>query len=62
MDLCYARHVLAHAVTSHNSGEHGFSVTRGVCLVYITEPNSEASSCRSTEEYKEYNREYENDN
>jgi hypothetical protein len=36
-----------------------FSVLRGPCRGNIREPNSEASSCTSTEEYKEYNREYE---
>jgi hypothetical protein len=49
-------HVLAYVVTSHNSGEHVFSVTRGPCSVHISEPNSEAGSCRSVEEYKEYNK------
>jgi hypothetical protein len=42
-----------------------FSVLRGPCQGSIRESNSEASSCRSTEEYKEYkedNREYENEN
>jgi hypothetical protein len=36
-----------------------FSVLRGPCQGNIRESNSEASSCRSTEEHKEYNREYE---
>jgi hypothetical protein len=54
----------------NNSGAL-FSVLRGPCRGNIRESNSEAVSCRSTEEYKEhkehkehkeYNREYENEN
>lgn len=36
-----------------------FSVLLGPCQGNITESNSEARSCRSAEEYKEYNREVE---
>jgi hypothetical protein len=40
----------------YNSRGSVFSVLRDPCLGNIRESNSEASSCRSTEEYKEYNR------
>jgi hypothetical protein len=48
--------VLTYAVTSRNSGDQMFSVMCGPCSFYIREPNSEAGSCRSTEEYKMFNR------
>jgi hypothetical protein len=38
----------------YNSRKAVFSVLRGLCRGNIRELNSEASSCRSTEEYKEY--------
>jgi hypothetical protein len=56
-DRCYAartRHVLAYAVTSHNSGERVYSVKRGPCRVYIGQTYSEARSCRSTEKSREW--------
>jgi hypothetical protein len=46
----------------YNKGGAVFSVLRGPCRGNIRESNSEASSCRSTEEYKEYDRENENKN
>jgi hypothetical protein len=46
----------------HNNRGTVFSVLREPCRGNIRESNSEASSCTSTEEYKEYNREYEKEN
>jgi hypothetical protein len=50
-------------VTSlYNNRETVFSVLRDPCRGNIRESNSETSGCRSTEEYKVYNRDYENEN
>jgi hypothetical protein len=50
---------LGNCVVAHLYSYRGtvFSVLRGPCRVYIRESNCEARSCRSTEEYKKYNRE-----
>jgi hypothetical protein len=40
----------------YNNREAVFSVLRDPCRGNIRQTNSEASSCRSTEDYKEYKR------
>jgi hypothetical protein len=48
--------VLGNCVVTHLYNNRGavFSVLRGPCQGNIEESNSAASSCRSTEEFKEY--------
>jgi hypothetical protein len=45
----------------YNNSGAVFSVLRGPCRGNIRESIAEAKSCRSTEEYREYNSEYKNE-